>query len=66
MDIVPHVPHLNGLELRFLSMHIDREPSASGFDPLQPNGHAFSLNGAPGRPAGFLNGYGPPRPSTYV
>lgn len=66
MDLVPHIPHLNGLELEFMSMHVDPEPSPGpGAASLQPNGHApeaFSeVNGT-----GVLNGYGYSRPSTYV
>ena len=65
MDLVPHIPHLNGLQLDdFLTMHIDPEPSAEPSAP-QLNGHtpkAFvtNINGieAP-------NGHGYPRPSTY-
>lgn len=26
MDIVPHVPHLHGLPIQFMKMHIDEEP----------------------------------------
>lgn len=62
MDLVPHIPHLNGLELEFLSMHIDPEPSTGA--NFQTNGHdpiAFAeANGsAP------LNGHGYPRTGTY-
>lgn len=66
MDLVPHIPHLNGLELEFMSMHVDPEPSSGpGATGLQPNGHpsqAFAeVNGT-----GGLNGHGYSRPSTYV
>ncbi|THC98609.1 hypothetical protein EYZ11_001887 [Aspergillus tanneri] len=71
MDLVPHVPHLHGLDIQFLKMHIDQEPSmAPAFDLPQPNGHVagpplvgdrFS-NGI----KGLTNGYGHARPSTYV
>lgn len=27
MDLVPHIPHLHGLDIQFLKVHIDREPS---------------------------------------
>ncbi|KAK4923517.1 hypothetical protein LTR66_016517 [Elasticomyces elasticus] len=64
-DLVPHIPHLHGLELQFLSMHVDPEPpvAGSGFgahtngngpDPTETNG------------TGPINGYGHPRSSTYV
>ncbi|KAJ5085833.1 hypothetical protein N7532_010604 [Penicillium argentinense] len=66
-DLVPHIPHIHGLELEFVSMHIDPEPSiapsaAGGF---QPNGHApgafaTETNGSMG-----INGHGYPRPGTY-
>ncbi|KAJ5084612.1 hypothetical protein NUU61_009191 [Penicillium alfredii] len=61
MDLVPHIPHLNGLEFQFLSMHIDQEPVPGTFGSLQPNGHAPETNGST-----FLNGFGPSRSSTYV
>lgn len=68
MDLVPHIPHLHGLEIQLLKMHIDREPVP--FDGQQMNGNAFypaenydrlsaSING-------LTNGYGHARPSTYV
>lgn len=71
MDIVPHVPHLHGLDIQFLRMHIDREPSAEDpvTKPPQPNGHFLEsphVNGLfPGASA-LPNGYGHTRPSTYV
>lgn len=66
MDLVPHIPHLNGLELEFMSMHVDPEPSSGpGAAGLHPNGHApealAEVNGI-----GGLNGYGYSRSSTYV
>lgn len=66
MDLVPHIPHLNGLELEFLSMHVDPEPgTVSDMANLQPTGHApgalAEVNGAPA-----LNGLGFSRSSTYV
>jgi hypothetical protein len=62
MDLVPHIPHLNGLRLDdFLTMHIDPEPSASS---AQLNGHApvafAETNGT-----GIPNGHGYPRAGTY-
>ncbi|KAL2871112.1 putative histone deacetylase complex subunit (Hos4) [Aspergillus lucknowensis] len=40
MDLVPHIPHLQGLDIRFLKMHIDQEPSGHPSFPLpQANGH---------------------------
>ncbi|KAM5501669.1 hypothetical protein McanMca71_005130 [Microsporum canis] len=41
MDLVPHIPHLHGLNISFVGMHIDPEPSAS----LQDEPH--SINGEP-------------------
>lgn len=66
MDLVPHIPHLHGLELEFMSMHLDPEPSAGpGVLGSQPNGHApeafAEVNGS-----GDFHGYGYPRASTYV
>ncbi|KAJ5678222.1 uncharacterized protein N7477_003855 [Penicillium maclennaniae] len=62
MDLEPHIPHLNGFELEFMSMHIDPEPSA-GPGP-HTNGHAHSTlaetNGSP-----VPNGHGYPRTGTY-
>lgn len=62
MDLVPHIPHLNGLRLDdFLTMHIDPEPS---FSNAQLNGHApaaiAETNGT-----GIPNGHGYPRAGTY-
>ncbi|KAJ5616018.1 hypothetical protein N7537_001132 [Penicillium hordei] len=64
-DLVPHIPHLHGLELQFLNMHVDSEPllAGAGFSTPQPNGHgpeSVETNGT------GLNGYGPSRSSTYV
>ncbi|KAI9931856.1 hos4 protein [Aspergillus wentii] len=41
MDLVPHIPHLHGLDIQFLRMHIDHEPSpeAPVLELPQPNGH---------------------------
>lgn len=71
MDLVPHIPHLHGLDIQFLKMHIDREPSAtSSFDLPQPNGHVSGPlpveEGFPNGIQGLTNGYGHARPSTYV
>ncbi|KAJ5960257.1 uncharacterized protein N7479_007407 [Penicillium vulpinum] len=66
-DLVPHIPHLHGLELQFLNMHVDPEPPTpgAGFSTPQLNGHgpgsSVETNGT-----GLLNGYGPSRSSTYV
>lgn len=66
MDLVPHIPHLNGLELEFMSMHVDPEPSAGpGAAGLQPNGYAPEAFGELNGP-GAISAYGYPRPSTYV
>ncbi|CAL5867321.1 uncharacterized protein PFLUO_LOCUS1536 [Penicillium psychrofluorescens] len=67
MDLVPHIPHLNGLQFQFLSMHIDQESFSGGIGgTTQPNGHAASVDASNGSPSGLLNGYGHSRPSTYV
>jgi hypothetical protein len=64
MDLVPHIPHLNGLELEFMSMHIDPEPSAG--PGAQANGHAHNThaetNGS-SVPNGHSHSY--PRTGTY-
>ncbi|KAL2822529.1 hypothetical protein BJX63DRAFT_417593 [Aspergillus granulosus] len=71
MDLVPHIPHLHGLDIRFLKMHIDQEPSPNPPFPLpQTNGHIDgpSHAGNPGllHEQGLTNGYGHNLPSTYV
>lgn len=40
MDLVPHIPHLHGLEIRTLRMHVDSEPDAEAMEtePRLPNG----------------------------
>ncbi|PLB46774.1 hypothetical protein P170DRAFT_477643 [Aspergillus steynii IBT 23096] len=63
MDLVPHIPHLHGLDIQFLKMHIDREPSATPpFDLPQPNGHVSGPppveEGFPNGITGLTNGYG--------
>lgn len=71
MDLVPHIPHLHGLDIQFLKMHIDQEPILNPALQLsQPNGF---INGPPhiGKPAlpyeqGLTNGHGHSQPSTYV
>ncbi|KAJ5654384.1 hypothetical protein N7490_001387 [Penicillium lividum] len=64
MDLVPHIPHLNGLRLDdFLTMHIDPEPSAAS-TTSQLNGHAptsFAETNGNVLP----NGHGYPRAGTY-
>lgn len=64
MDLVPHIPHLHGLEIQFQKMHIDREPQ----DGPAVNGNAFSENhdSVSALVNGLTNGYGHGRPSTYV
>lgn len=71
MDLVPHIPHLHGLNIQFLRMHIDNEPSAK--EPLskspQPNGHILEsphVNGLAAGTRNLPNGFGHARPSTYV
>jgi hypothetical protein len=42
MDLVPHIPHLHGLDIQFLKIHIDREPSLDASvisDNPTMNGH---------------------------
>ncbi|CEJ54271.1 hypothetical protein PMG11_00590 [Penicillium brasilianum] len=65
MDLVPHIPHLNGLELEFVSMHLDPEPSAG--NPHQTNGSTTGPSTVGTNGIGALNGHGPgyPRPGTY-
>ncbi|KAL4922694.1 hypothetical protein BDW62DRAFT_171573 [Aspergillus aurantiobrunneus] len=71
MDLVPHIPHLHGLDIQFLKMHIDQGPILNpALQPSQPNGH---LHGPPpvdnsGRlyDQGLTNGYGHSRSCTYV
>lgn len=68
MDLVPHIPHLNGLEIQFMKMHIDREPLTDrtvAYDGHMVNGagHARTIADGPAD-NGFTNGYGPPS-STY-
>ena len=35
MDLVPHIPHLHGLDLQFLKMHIDQEARTNGHGPME-------------------------------
>lgn len=64
MDLVPHIPHLHGLDIKFIQMNVGQEPFAgSAFGP-QLNGHEFGSPRADDR--GLLNGFGFSRPSTYV
>ncbi|KAL4779688.1 hypothetical protein BJX76DRAFT_351604 [Aspergillus varians] len=69
MDLVPHIPHLHGLDIQLLKMHIDQEPIPNpSFQAPQPNGH---IHGPPhvDNPGllieGLTNGYGHSQPSTY-
>ncbi|KAJ5294605.1 hypothetical protein N7508_009426 [Penicillium antarcticum] len=67
MELLPHVPHLHGLELQFLNMHIDSEPtSISAYNQIHHlNGH--SLDGAvETNGTGLVNGHGHSLSSTYV
>lgn len=71
MDLVPHIPHLHGLDIHFLRMHIDKEPSAEEPVPKsQPNGHHVlespHINGLSAGTGNLSNGFGHSRPSTYV
>lgn len=63
MDLVPHIPHLNGLDLELLKMHVDPEPRA-GAQAHQVNGHG---PGSFSETNGFgVNGHGYPRAGTYL
>ncbi|KAL2014671.1 hypothetical protein VTN00DRAFT_2196 [Thermoascus crustaceus] len=74
MDLVPHIPHLHGLDIQLLKMHIDSEPSAD--TPIselqQANGHtlgpphAENSNDPPPLTNGLTNGYSHSRPGTYA
>jgi hypothetical protein len=48
MDLVPHKPHLNGLHIQLLRMHVDPEPSPDDPDeePQKPNGIAHGPGSA--------------------
>ncbi|OXN26063.1 hypothetical protein CDV57_05446 [Aspergillus fumigatus] len=71
MDLVPHVPHLHGLDIQFLRMHIDQEPSTAAplLESAQPNGHGpeyahlDNIHGFPTGIPGLTNGYGHSRPT---
>ncbi|RMJ21857.1 ankyrin repeat protein [Aspergillus sp. HF37] len=63
MDLVPHIPHLHGLNIKLIRMSIGQPLGPSDFAFPQPNGYAV---GTPPAEHGFVNGYGFPRPSTYV
>lgn len=67
-DLVPHIPHLNGLELEFLKMHIDQEPSflANHLSRPQVNGNAFLPTEPASSVNGLSNGYGHTHHGTYV
>ncbi|KAL4768907.1 hypothetical protein BDW60DRAFT_114198 [Aspergillus nidulans var. acristatus] len=69
MDLVPHIPHLHGLDIQFLKMHIDREPSFNpASQPSLSNGHIDGPHEKPGPyyEQTLTNGYAHSRPSTYV
>ncbi|RAH73488.1 putative histone deacetylase complex subunit (Hos4) [Aspergillus aculeatinus CBS 121060] len=71
MDLVPHIPHLHGLDIQLLKMHIDQEPKTQpAFELPQANGHISGphIEEGPGLLGGngLTNGYGHSRPSTYV
>lgn len=67
-DLVPHIPHLNGLELEFLKMHIDQEPSflTNHLSRPQVNGNVFLPTEPASSVNGLTNGYGHAHHSTYV
>ncbi|EFQ98040.1 hypothetical protein MGYG_01078 [Nannizzia gypsea CBS 118893] len=54
MDLVPHIPHLHGLNITFVSMHIDPEPSSS----LQGKPHIINGDHASHHP--IVNGTSEP------
>lgn len=62
MDLVPHIPHLHGLELEFLRMHIDPEPPA-GPPPVNGHGPGYFV---PETNGSGVNGHGYPTASTYL
>ncbi|OXV06950.1 hypothetical protein Egran_05281, partial [Elaphomyces granulatus] len=70
LDLVPHIPHLNGLEIDLLNMHIDGEPVIDHPIPESPqvNGHAFGFHHEESSTVmnGLVNGFGHVRLSTYV
>ncbi|KAL1849697.1 hypothetical protein Plec18170_007218 [Paecilomyces lecythidis] len=72
MDLVPHIPHLHGLDIQLLKMHVDSEPTLGAplTEPPQTNGHVFGIphseTATDAHANGLTNGYGPTRPSTYV
>lgn len=73
MDIVPHVPHLHGLQIKFMKMHVDEEPGhrqSSLSDQQQSNGHLDGgSNGGGDDGVGGPNGFGSGRQQpigTYV
>ncbi|EED20107.1 histone deacetylase complex subunit (Hos4), putative [Talaromyces stipitatus ATCC 10500] len=73
MDLVPHIPHLNGLDIEFLKMHIDQEPSShelpDSLDGPKVNGNGYYPSDRHETTAtvnGLTNGFGHSRPSTYV
>jgi Ankyrin repeats (3 copies) len=72
MDLVPHIPHLHGLDIDVLKMHIDQEPSTTLSDYIDEpkvNGNEYypsDYHEAATSVNGLTNGYGHTRPSTYV
>lgn len=72
MDLVPHIPHLNGLDIEFLKMHIDQEPSHGDFSnpsdgpKVNGNGYYPADHHETAAVNGLTNGFGHTRPSTYV
>ena len=62
MDIVPHIPHLHGLELEFLNMHLDPEPLGQSITP-HFNGRAPEV-AVKTSDSYIPNGVGHPRPGT--
>lgn len=65
---MPHIPHLNGLDIQFMKMHIDREPwrdRTVAYDGQVVNGAGHARATADVPVNGFTNGYGPPPSSTY-
>lgn len=67
MDLVPHIPHLSGLDLNFLSMHIDPEPVATpAAETTLLNGYSSGATPSEMNGSAGLNGHSLPQPGTYL
>ncbi|OAX79633.1 hypothetical protein ACJ72_06045 [Emergomyces africanus] len=68
MDLVPHIPHLHGLEIRTLRMHVDPEPNAEVMDiePQLPNGiRSVTPNRESGPKSPLTNGFVTPNGNSH-